>query len=585
LLVFQVIRLMRAIISILLLLPTSLAIGQREKGAFDKSEIQNYCDSLYKVGLFNGNILIADKGNVVYKSSFGKANEKTGQALNENSIFELASLSKQFTAMAVVILKEKGKLSFDDEMSKFIPELSFYKKVTIRNLLNHTSGLLDYMALMDTTFNKSKIATNNDVISSFVKYKPKNNFEPNTKYEYSNTGYALLATIIERVSGQTYADFLQDNIFKPLNMKNSLVYCRRKFPKNVSNYAYGYIYMPHLKRNAIPDSFPEFKVVVWLDGVVGDGTVNSTVIDLLMWDRALYTEKLCSKVSLKEIFSPAILSDKTKSDYGFGWVLENNYYKKIVSHQGGWPGYTTYIDRHIESDKTIIVLQNVSNIDEPQISIPRLRNMLYVDSPIKNPAKDSLKIPGEKLVDISGIERGIFYHISYVGGPVTDEKNQTLYWYTHYELPVKTHFVIEHFIWNKWTKGGKFSGKGRPGTDNYAGKEPGKYQYKFKIPGHSGENRWRVLQMNDSNVCLAVSKEIRAVNNKGEPTVYNAKVNYTIQKKTKEICFSAETYYELYDSSGKLIDEGRGKTISYADLEKGIYSLNYDNFTEAIKLE
>lgn len=577
---------MRILISIYLLLSTSRAIAQTEyaKGTFEKSKIHNYCDSLYKAGLFNGNILIADKGYVVYKASFGKANEKTGQALNENSIFELASLSKQFTAMAVVILKEKGKLSFDAEIGKFLPELSFYKKVTIRNLLNHTGGLPDYMALMDTTFNKSKIATNNDVISSFVKYKPKKNFEPNTKYEYSNTGYALLATIIERVSGQTYADFLQENIFKPLNMKNSLVYCRRKSPKNLSNYAYGYIYMPHLKRNVIPDSFPEFKVVRWLDGVVGDGAVNSTVIDLLAWDRALYTEKLCSKESLKEIFSPSTLSDKTKSDYGFGWVLENNYYKKIVSHQGGWPGYTTYIDRHIESDKTIIVLQNVDHIDEPQISMTRLRNMLHADSLIKKPVNDSLKVPVEKLVDISGIERGIFYHISYNGGPRKDEINQTLFWYTHYELPAKTHFVIEHFCCNKWAQRGKVSGKGRPGTGNYAGKEPGKYQYKFKVPAHSGENRWRVLLMNDSNVCLAVSKELRAVNNKGEPTIFTAKVDYTLKKKTKEICFSDETYYELYDAAGILVDGGRGKKISYSALEKGTYTLNYDNSTATVKL-
>lgn len=137
----------------------------------ESNEYANYCDSLHKADLFDGNILIADKGKIVYKASFGKANIYTGQDLNENSVFELASLSKQFTAMAIVLLKEKGELSFDDTISKFISELSFYKNVTIRNLLNHTGGLPDYMLSMDlaTDFDKSKIAINEDVIALLAK--------------------------------------------------------------------------------------------------------------------------------------------------------------------------------------------------------------------------------------------------------------------------------------------------------------------------------------------------------------------------------------------------------------------------------
>jgi len=298
---------------------------EMEKGKFSKSSqyskfIHEYCDSLYHLGLFNGNILVADKGNIVHKESFGKANEKTGQSLDENTIFELASLSKQFTAMAVIILKEKNKLSLDDKLSKFIPELSAYSNVIVRNLLNHTSGLPDYISIMDSTFDKSKIATNADVISVLAKYNLKTSFPPNTKFEYSNTGYALLASIIERVSGQTYADFLRDKIFVPLDMKNSLVYCRRKSPKNLSNYAYGYI-ATSSKRKILPDSFPDTKIVIWLDGIVGDGCVNSTITDLLKWDRALYSDKLCSKESMKEIFSRTVLSDKTNSNYGFVWEI------------------------------------------------------------------------------------------------------------------------------------------------------------------------------------------------------------------------------------------------------------------------
>ena len=173
-------------------------------------KIDKLLDSLFMQQKFNGNILIAEKGKVIYSRSYGLANETTKEKLIQKSIFELASCSKQFTAMAVVILNEKKKLNFDDKISKYIPELSDYGGISIRNLLHHTGGLPDYMTLMDTVWDKSKIATNKDIFEFFSKYKPKTLFEPNSKHEYSNTGYAILATLIERVSGQTYAEFLKE---------------------------------------------------------------------------------------------------------------------------------------------------------------------------------------------------------------------------------------------------------------------------------------------------------------------------------------------------------------------------------------
>ena len=190
---------------------------------------------------------------MIYKKSFGIANEETKQPLNENSIFEIASITKQFTAMAIMMLNEKGKLNLDDDISKFIPELAFYKGITIRHLLNHTSGLPDYMELFEKIFDKSKIATNKDIISIFAQRQPKVLFTPNSKHDYCNTGYALLASIIEKVSGETYPNFLQKAIFKPLGMKNTFVYKRRLTPKQIDNYAYGYVYSDSLKKYALPD--------------------------------------------------------------------------------------------------------------------------------------------------------------------------------------------------------------------------------------------------------------------------------------------------------------------------------------------
>lgn len=400
-------------ITILLLLVTQFAVAQT-----NIERVDSLLKSLYSVQKINGNFLIAERGKIIFQKSFGFANETTKEKLTENAVFELASCSKQFTAMAIMQLKEKGKLKLDDNFTKYIPELSNYKGVSIRNLLNHTGGLPEYMLSMYSLFDKSKIATNNDIIQIFNKYKPKVLFEPNTKYEYSNTGYALLAVIIERVSGTTLANYLEKNIFGPLQMKNTFVYNRRLLPKRIDNYAYGYIYSDSLKRYILPDDNEQTKMVVWLDGVVGDARVNSSVNDLLKWDRALYTNKLLSSKGMKEIFSVATLQDKSNTKYGFGWGIDENVdFGKVVRHTGGWPGYNTQIDRHITNDKTIIILQNHDDAVNP---IQEIRSILYnIPLPVAI-EKSEITLPIEylqKLVGVYEIQEGFDANI-------TLEKNQ-----------------------------------------------------------------------------------------------------------------------------------------------------------------
>lgn len=361
---------MKQLFSFIALFASLLTFGQNRI-----QKIDSLLNTLHSSGHINGNFLVAEKGKVLYKKSFGIANEETGKSLNENSVFEIASVTKQFTAMATMILHEKGKLNLDDEMSKFIPELAFYKGITIRHLLNHTSGLPDYMELFEKTFDQTKIATNADIITIFSQRQPKVLFAPNTKHEYCNTGYALLASIIERASGDTYPDFLQKAIFKPLKMSHTFVYKRRLAPKKIENYAYGYVYSDSLKKYVLPDDLQQTKFVIMLDGVVGDGGINSTVNDLLKWDRSLYTEQLLSKKGIAEMFQTTTLTDNSQIDYGYGWQIENHKeFGKIVYHGGGWPGYATFFARHITDDKTIIILQNHDNINLP---LNPIRNILY----------------------------------------------------------------------------------------------------------------------------------------------------------------------------------------------------------------
>ncbi len=175
---------------ILFIAVSSFVYGQKEK------KLDSLFTSLYAAKEFNGNVLVAEKGKVIYEKSFGLANEKTKQKLDKNTVFELASVSKQFTAMGIVQLEKEGKLSYNDPLTKYFPELSFYKPITIDNLLYHTSGLPDYMSLFDKNWDKKKFATNKDIVDMLAKYKPELLFVPGDKYEYSNTGYALLGLII-----------------------------------------------------------------------------------------------------------------------------------------------------------------------------------------------------------------------------------------------------------------------------------------------------------------------------------------------------------------------------------------------------
>lgn len=314
-------------------------------------------DSLFKTqGNFSGVLLVAEKGLPVYYKAFGYREFAPKIPIKKTDIFELASVSKQFTAMIIMMLQEKGKLKYDDLIEKYlsIP----YKGITIRQLLTHTSGLPDYQNIMDQHWDKSKMANNNDIIAYLNKYAPPSLFDPGTKYEYSNTGYVLLASIAEKASGKDFIDMCRHWIFRPLQMKNTDI--RTLVEKAaITNFAIGHIWVPEKNDYIRADSFPSSNYTIWLGNRKGPGRISSTAEDLLKWDQALYTNKLVNTTTLEEAFSAMRLKDGTFSHYGFGWDLpDNTYYGKIVMHNGDNPGYKTQIIRNIGRNKTIILLCN-----------------------------------------------------------------------------------------------------------------------------------------------------------------------------------------------------------------------------------
>lgn len=309
---------------------------------------------------FSGVILVSEDGKILFEKRAGYRSFENQIPLETTDIFELASVSKQFASMLIMMCQEKGLLDFDDPLEKYVKVP--YTGITIRNLLTHTSGLPDYQAIMDAHWDKSKVAGNPDILEYLRKYAPPINFEPGEKYEYSNTGYVLLGSIVEQATGKDFVELSRDWIFRPLEMQNTDM---RSLEEKalVNNFAAG-----HLKNETgtyvNANTFHSSDYTVWLGNRKGPGRVSSNAEDLLKWDQALYTNKLVSQETLEEAFTPFRLNDETRSYYGFGWDLDpKSPFGKMVSHTGDNPGYKTIIVRYIEENKTIIILNNNAHED------------------------------------------------------------------------------------------------------------------------------------------------------------------------------------------------------------------------------
>lgn len=314
---------------------------------------------------FSGVVLYAENGKPLLFQASGYRHFETREALKTSDIFELASVSKQFTAMVIMMLKEKGKLQYDDSVSKYldIP----YKGITIRHLLTHTSGLPDYQEIMDAYWDKSKVAGNTEILEYLNRYRPPSDFLPGEKYEYSNTGYVLLASIAEKASGRDFIDLCRQWIFRPLKMKDTNIRTLKQKARE-KRFAAG-----HLKDSTgqyvNASQFPANDYTIWLGNRKGPGRISSTATDLLKWDQALYTQILVSSQVLNEAFQPMKLNNGTLSNYGFGWqVSKSANVGLVVYHTGDNPGYRTLIIRNIGQKHTLVILNNNAHPAIGQIS-------------------------------------------------------------------------------------------------------------------------------------------------------------------------------------------------------------------------
>jgi len=305
---------------------------------------------------FNGNVLYSKGDTIKFTGSYGYRDIDTKIPLNNSTIFDLASCSKQFTALAIVQLIEKDLISYETLIEEIIKDFP-YPNITIEHLLKHQSGLPDYMSLLNkrSVWKRKHIANNQDVIKALKKNKPKIEFEPGTDYEYSNTGYLILASIIEKVSRKSYEEYLEDHVFSPAQMTDSRVYRRRYKPERIQNTSEGHSYSKRKNKYQKIELDKKQKYVYWLDGIVGDGMVNSTILDLEKWKQAVRYNKLITKASKEKMFKV----DNLSVDYGYGFVIENKEKSgKLVYHFGSWAGYFTMTFYLPKTNEYIVALCN-----------------------------------------------------------------------------------------------------------------------------------------------------------------------------------------------------------------------------------
>lgn len=309
-----------------------------------------------------GAVIILQHGKVLYQAAYGLANIEDMTPLTIDHVFHIGSTGKQITALAIMMLAEEGKLHIDDPVGNYVSSVvQFGRNFTIRHLLNHTSGMPDYDADMeDAIFAISSQPTNED-LNTVLSQMSELPTQPGEHFEYSNVGYDLLALVVERVSGQKFPDFLQNNVFDRLGMNHTF-----SLP-NEHRRADSMIAMSYTAENGDPQPYPRDD----LDNLYGSGSIYSTLGDMALYDEMLYYDPLVSQTALQEAFTPTTLNDGRIQPYGFGWEIEQRKGETYVAHSGAWLGFNTDYIRFPLRHFSVVVLLNrdYGYPDEPRIAL------------------------------------------------------------------------------------------------------------------------------------------------------------------------------------------------------------------------
>jgi CubicO group peptidase (beta-lactamase class C family) len=315
-------------------------------GALGAENVDKYVETQMKQQRMPGLALAVVKdGKVVLAKGYGLANVEHNVPVKPETIFQSGSVGKQFTATAVMMLVEEGKLALDDRISKYLkhaPET--WKDITVQHLLTHTSGIKTYSP---TDLNMRQDYTEEELVKKAASFRL--DFPPGQKWSYSNTGYVLLGVIIRKASGEFYGDFLQKRVFQPLGMETARIINEADI---VPNRAAGY---------RLADG--KLKNQEWVSpslNATADGSLYLTVLDMAKWDAALYTEKLLKRSSLEQMWTPVKTTDGKSHPYGFGWAVQTAGGHKIVAHGGAWQGFMSAIVRYPDDKLTVIVLTNLA---------------------------------------------------------------------------------------------------------------------------------------------------------------------------------------------------------------------------------
>mgnify|MGYP000879449042 CR=1 FL=1 len=330
-------------------------------------------------------VIVIQDGKVVHEKGYGLADLKMKERITPQTVFDIGSITKQFTAMAVMMLAERGKLSYADTLSKFFPEFQTEaRQITVRQLLNHTSGIRDYSLVWGESkkLNGNEPRTNENAVKFLARQKQLR-FLPGQKWEYSNSNYILLAQIVSKVSGEPFPQFVRKNIFQPLGMNDSYIYDQTQ--PTTGKHATGYVsqgsgFKP-AERNSENYNY-------------GDGQINSTIGDLAKWDQSLYTETLIKAATLKEAFAAGQLNDGTPVNYGLGWGLGCYRGLRFVSHGGGTDGFAAQITRFTQQHFTVVVLSNYEQITLLSAVANKIAD-IYLADDLKSPA--AVQIAPERL--------------------------------------------------------------------------------------------------------------------------------------------------------------------------------------------